>query len=364
MAGRPSGASVAGASSFSFGDPNAAGSSTAIGNRTYGDGYVNQDGGTALFGDTWNWGYNNASQLQGNNLSYHSTYGTSTTTPTASTSSFSSEFSSLRGGLGWNSDLSGSGWFASLESPAIFAKGPIAVSLSLGYSYASAGASHQTEGVFQDHQVAGTRTAAGATTTTVTNILTDVYDVSGLQSVPSAPYAGTFTGPGPLINNIPTSRNITTTPTTTNNGGNGSVTRISTADFISNVNESLDMKLNTVSFGPQVVWEDGRLGLGFSTGFALNVADWNADYREDLHVSQNGGASRLLKSYQYESSGIDVLPGVYVEANATFRITRHIGLFAGGRYDWAGTLHDSVGPSSFSFKVSGWSVLGGINVTF
>src|SRR5436309_2142429 len=48
MAGGGGSNSRAGTSNSTFGDANAAGSSTANANRTYSDGYVNQDGGTAF----------------------------------------------------------------------------------------------------------------------------------------------------------------------------------------------------------------------------------------------------------------------------------------------------------------------------
>ena len=188
-----------------------------------------------------------------------------------------------------------------------------------------------------------------------------MYDTTGV-SVPSAPYSGTFTGPGPLISNTPTSRTLSTATNST--GSSGGRASVSTADFSSHVNESLDMKMNTISFGPHLSWESNHFALGFSSGFALNIADWDASYQEDLNVRQNGGASRLLKRYSFENSGTDVLPGVYVELNANYRITKHIALFGGGRYDWAGSIHDEVGPSSFDFKVSGWTLQGGLTVTF
>lgn len=59
-----------------------------------------------------------------------------------------------------------------------------------------------------------------------------------------------------------------------------------------------------------------------------------------------------------------VLPGFYVEANTQVRLTRHVALFAAGRYDWAGTLHGSVGPSDFALDLGGWTVQGGVTITF
>ena len=360
MAGGGGSSRAGGSSTSSLGDPNAAGSSTSVGNRTYSDGYVNQDGGTPFFGDTWNWGYNNASQVQGNTLSYHNIYGTTSTTA-GGTATSNSQTSSLRSDLGWSSDLSGSGWFASIGSPAIFARGPVAVNLELGYSYASADASHDSANVFTAHQTSVQRSTAGSSTTNTTTA-TDVYDTTGV-SVPSAPYSGTFAGPGPLISNIPSSRTLSNATTTGSVSGSNR-TSISTADFSSHVNESLDMKMNTISFGPHLSWESHRFVLGLSSGFALNIADWEASYQEDLSVRQNGGALSLLKRYHFDNSGTDVLPGVYIEVNANYRITKHVALFVGGRYDWAGTIHDSVGPSDFSFKASGWTAQGGFTVTF
>jgi hypothetical protein len=355
-------------SSSSFGSASAAGASNAIGNRSYSDGYVNEDGGTPFDGLTGNWGYMNASQVQGSTLNYHNTYGSSSTsTSSSSVTTFQRlESSSLRSDAGWSSDLSGSGWFASLGSPAIFSRGPVSVSLELAYSYASAGAAQGTDGVFQEHQESVQRSTSSTTTTTssTTTSLTDTYSTAGLV-VPGAPYAGTFAGPGPLINNIPDNRSISTSSSSSSSStGGGTVTKVQTADFSSSVNESLDLKLNTISLGPHVSWESHRLSVGLSAGFALNVADWNSSYREDLSVQQNGGASQLLKSYPYQSSGLDVLPGVYTELNANLRLTKHFSLFTGGRYDWAGTLHGDVGPSTFAFKVSGWTLQGGLTFLF
>ena len=41
-------------------------------NRNYADGYVHVDSSGNAGGQTWNWGYQNASQVQGNTLTMHS----------------------------------------------------------------------------------------------------------------------------------------------------------------------------------------------------------------------------------------------------------------------------------------------------
>jgi hypothetical protein len=352
-----SGHNSSSSSTSSFGNATGAGSATATANRTYSDGFVNQDSGTPIDGSTGFFGYNNQSQVTTNNLSYHNAYGTTNTTTSSVVSTSNAQSNSLRNDLGWNSDVSGSGFFATLESPALLKLGTVGVSLELSYSFATADTSHFTPGVFTQRQSSISRSTAGSTSTTSTTNLTDNYDTTGLF-LPSAPFVSSGTGPGPLINNVPTSRS-TTNSTSTSSAGGGTTTSVQSAVLTSNVNEGLRMKLNTLSFGPHGVVEWGRLSLGLSAGFALNIADWDSTYREEL---SSGG--RIVKAWQYENNGLKALPGAYTEINANFRLTKHWALFAGGRYDWAGTLHGDDGPSTFAFKVRGASVQGGITFAF
>ena len=337
-----------------------------------------------------------------------STFGSSTLRTTTSYSSSSSSWRSLGNDLDWGSELEGSGGFARIESPAIFSAAGLAVSMELGYSFAGADASRRNANAFRAHQrteqrmtsstiqdttlvnnqsTTVTSTTSGSTsTTTGTNTINDQYTYNPLLLIPAAPYNGTTAGPGPLIPNQPTNRTVTTanTTTTTNDPGGSTTTTtstqttdgfsevvgsssavsVTTADFFSTISESMDVDLHTLSFGPRFSWELSRLRVGLSTGLAINIADWEATYREDLYVSRNGGKARLLKSYRDNDGGTKVLPGFYLEANANVRLTERIALFAGGRYDWADSLTGSVGPSSFSLDLGGWTALGGVTVSF
>lgn len=347
-----------------------AGPAGTFADRTYDDGYVNQDGGTATAGNTWFWGYSSASQAGGSTLTYHTTAPGGSTTGGGSLTRYSSQrssWSSLGNDLNWDSELEGSGWFGRLESPAIFATGRLSASMEIGYSYASADSAHRNANVFRAHQETRERTttiSAGFAGTTI-NTITDTYSISGI-TVPGAPYAGTFAGPGPVISNTPASRTIIPTTTTSGTGGitAGNVVNTTTADFFSNVTESLDVDLHTVSIGPHFSCERGRVRVGISTGLALNIANWDADYREDLYVSTNGSSAHMLATYQDHDGGSKVMPGFYLEANANVIVTNRVSLFAGGRYDWAGTLHGTVGPSDFSLDLGGWTVQGGVTITF
>jgi hypothetical protein len=419
-----------------------------IANRTYSDGYVNIETDTPNTGRTGFWGYNSTGQISanGSRLNFQTTApGASTTTSitttstnnasttggttdtrtrSTSTTTFTTQYrssSSLSDDLAWDSSLSGSGWFARIESPALFIRGAMAVSMEVGYSFANADASHRNNPVFRARQetrqsartlisaaststqtssIGGSTTTSSSTTNSTnssTNTITDSYDLAfddgefvGNIVLPPAPYAGTADDPqGTQIPNIPASRTITSAsstststtqgPTTTTGtppdtissttatssvADGGTITETTMADFFSNVTESLDVDLHTISLGPHFSMEWQRVRVGLSTGLAINVADWNADYREDLYVSENGGTAQLLGRYQDHKGGAKVLPGFYIETNANVRLTRRVSLFAGGRYDWAGTLRGTVGPSNFALALGGWSALGGVTITF
>lgn len=342
--------------------PGTAGPAGAYADRTYDDGYVNQIGLTPGYGDTWWWGYNNASQIDASQpsaktVTYHLALPGGATTTTASYSTRSSRWSGLGNDLNWDSDLAGSGWFARMESPAVYVDGPLAVSLELGYSFASADAMNRKAGVFMAHQENEQR--KHTTRTRSTDTLIDTYDLFALEP-PQAPYFGTEEGPGILLPNIPATRTITAA--SASNGG--TIVKRTTADFFSEVSESLDVDLHTISLGPHFSWERRRLRMGLSTGLAINIADWDAGYQEELFVSKNGGRAQLLGKWQDHENGTRVLPGFYIEANVDMRLTDRVSLFGGGRYDWTGALSETVGPSSFDLDLGGWSVQGGITFSF
>lgn len=306
------------------------------GDHNYDDGFVREDSSGGAFGDTWNWGYNNASQVQGTNLVFHSaTGGGGETTTSFGTSTSMSH-------PGWSDELSGAGWFTEIESPAVIKRGPLSLSFMVGYSFAQADTGHSSSAVFGAEQQ----------TRSISQVrgIQDTYDASGII-IPSAPYAGSFLGPGPLIADTPSSRSFGPTNTSSN---------VSTAFFRSNVSESLRMNLHTISLGPKFALHCGsRLRFGLGLGFALNVANWEGHYDETLY-----GNSRAVSRYHRDASQTDVSPGFYLEPSVEVDLTRHVGLYVSGRYDWAQTLHSEVGPSTFSFSPGGWSVLSGVQVTF
>ncbi len=310
------------------------------GDHSYNDGYVNADAGTPFTGTTWFWGYNNASQVQGNDLVFHGSGG--------STSTYSrSSWSSVRNSS-WSDELEGAGIFAKLESPELLKLGSLGVSLELTYSWAHDDSSQVTRDVFRAGQ--SSRSTWGG------SAFEDRYNVGGIL-LPGAPYAGTYAGPGVTIPNAPSSRSYT--------GGSGSSgSESQTALFSSDVRESFEINLHTISLGPKFSADFGEvLRVGMGAGFALNIADWDAQYEETLTVRQNRGEARTLKRWKADESGTDVLPGFYIETMAQVRITNRVSAYVGGRYDWSEGLREKVGASRVHFEPGGWSVMVGVTVS-
>jgi hypothetical protein len=159
-------------------------------NRTYVDGFVYMDSGTAdpetdTPGVTWYWGYDHASQHSGNAISFHSAPVAVMQSPgqVADSWSGSQEFRMSGAEVAVGRRLWRHGWFA--------------VGVSAGASF------------YQQHSlgVAVRREAVGGTISVQRYV--DTY-AAPYEPFPQAPYAGTYPGPGYLLQNEPTSRRLET----------------------------------------------------------------------------------------------------------------------------------------------------------
>jgi len=237
----------------------------------------------------------------------------------------------------------------------------LSLSAELGYSYAGAGTTHLTGGVFQSRVQNVQRNSSSIVANTTTTQVTDTFDASG-AIVPLAPYAGTLAGPGPLIQNAPSSRQINTSNSSKRLGGSDSI-RVLTTDYVSDVLENFHMNLHTVSLGPDLSAAFGRVHLGLGLGFGLNIADWDASFEERLKVRTDGG-SKVIKTWRNETNGTKVLPGLYLQTSVEVQLTKRLSLYSQARYDWAESFHNRVGPSHFGAEVQGWTLGGGISFSF
>jgi hypothetical protein len=316
----------------------AIGPADAFADRTYSDGFVRQDAGTPNGGDTWNWGYDNASQVVDGALLFHGGNGTAATF---------SESSNYEYG-GWSSDLDGAAPFVKLEWIM-----PQSDTFSFGWQSAFSYLGTDASRALQTFTAQKTRTDYGIT-------YTDRFDAAGVI-IPQAPYAGGPQGPGPLLPNIPTSRTATETVI----GG----------EIVSAVNDirtNFDLSLSTLSFGPTMEYRRGALAFQATAGVAINVASWDAQQTETLRITSavtsgtpaTVATTESTRSFQHSRSHTDIVPGLFLEAAASRDLNQSWSLSAFGRYDWAGDVDFSAGPSTGSAGLSGWSLGVGVGFRF
>ncbi|MFH1969444.1 MAG: hypothetical protein ABIJ53_03905 [Verrucomicrobiota bacterium] len=313
-----------------------AGGLNDAGNRIYDDGYVGSDDYTDLDDGTWNWGYDNGRQVNGNTIEFTGVdeiwrnYSRQTTVTEAE----SSDNADYRGGL-------------MLEADRYFAQTRF-VDYGVNFGLARAQtfqASANGMNNFNDYQE----------WTTYNSRVLDTYDITGLGITPdSAPYNGNATDEGPVIDTSPMTRQWL---------GNELVSAGSYRAFNS-ISESLDMDLSTLSLGMSIKGNYLRVYVVGSTGPTLNMLEKDATYEETLYESNNGGSPQVLKYWSDNSSGTECLFGYYVQAEVGVRIYRelHLGIF--GRYDWLENVSGNVGPSRYEVNPSGGSMGGTVGLHF
>ena len=248
-------------------------------NRTYDDGYVHVDSSGNAGGQTWNWGYQNASQVQGNNLVMHS------------------GAANVNGDL--NHDL------------------PVGFDLAFGRDLGSApGGKWGLQAAFDYTYVSvrSSQTFSGTGTA-----ISDAYSL-GTTIPPQAPYSGSFNGPGPLLGDSPT--------------------RTSAAEAVMITgSHSLDADVFALRLGPYyeaILAKRWSVRLG--GGVALGVAHLDYSYNETVAV---GPATTFNNAGS--TSGEEFNAGAYAEGRLTFSVTDHTRLFAGAQYEYLGTFSRNAG---------------------
>jgi hypothetical protein len=292
----------------------------------YTNGYVRPD--SAGGAETWNWGYTDAAQVQGNFLVLNGNLPTGARTRTT-TQSYQTD---------WQDDLANAGFFVLLESPTLAGWQHLTLSAALGYGFAM-DQSRQDRLAFRAERSSFQLPGGGA----------DHYRISGESSLPSAPYSGTFTGPGQMISRTPTFRL-----------GGGGGKHLGTEVFTSQLSQSLEVQLHTFSLGPRAGVNFANLRMLAGLGFALNVAAWNAESRETLRSDQRG----TVKVWRDEASGTDLLPGAYAELGAEWTLKRNWYLTGGLRFDWSQSLEGGLGGAEWDVALGGWTASLGAGFRF
>ena len=308
----------------------AIGPADVFANRTYFDGFVFQDAGTAEGGDTWNWGYQNGAQVNNGLINFQGGNGT------AATSTAADHYQPGD----WSSDLDGTAPYIQVEWIQ-----PYTDSLSIGFQGGFCFMNTGTSRNLSTFTASKSRTDYGIT-------YKDTYDLMGSQA-PQAPYAGGPTGPGILLTNIPMNRVATHTVS----GGE-------TATAFNSISTDLDLNLSTISLGPVMEYQRGKFALLASAGLTINIADWDAQQNETLFVSRNGAPATAQNHWRDHDDGTKVTPGLFLQAAVSRQLNDKWSLTAFGRYDWVGEVDIHAGPSTGSADLSGWSLGGGIGFRF
>jgi hypothetical protein len=292
------------------------GETGVMGDRTYNDGFVGQDAGTSGDGMTWNWGYDDSSQIHSGQLVFHAT-------------GFQSVFSETRSapasGPSRTRDLEGMVPHLQFDAHSPHRIGPFRVGFSAGMDFMKTGSSLAFSNFSQ------TQTRQDFRLDYV-----DRYDLGGVIP-PLAPYQGSADGPGSLISNLPAARDQSTVPA-------GTVTGI----YSNRVSSSIDLNTLSLSLGPSLSMERGRFGFALSAGFSLNVYDWDARQDETLTATTANFAA-----WSDGDNGVKLRPGLYLQGEAGYQLTENIDLIGFGRLDVAESFTVGTGPTSYKVDPGG-----------
>jgi hypothetical protein len=248
----------------------------------YDNGFVQPDQGGSGSGLTWNWGYDDNAQVNGDFIDYQ-------------------RYSNVpRGGLfssGSDDPLLGGEVMAGVEFGR-FAVGEREFSwgAEIGYS-------------FTPFKVSNRSTATGTV-----NYLAASHALNGVVP-PVAPYQGTPEGPGPLIDLTPSS--------TSSLSGNAT----------SNFDGTLESDLHLMKIG---LWIEAplstSLAASLSLGYCSVFADTRFDFQETIGID-NPGIPGIAPA-NVSTSASDWQGGFYAQLRGTWQFSTHWGAFAAADYQF------------------------------
>jgi len=253
---------------------------------------------------TWNWGYQDASQVQGNTLRFDRMNDAPRVgrVDGGSESTFGGE---IRAG------------FEALRFEVKDRQ--VRFGIEAGYSFGSLSMSASGSA-----QGTASYTAAGYS----------LLSPNGeMLTSPGAPYAGTFAGPGPLISRTPLFQQTST--------GAGT----STLDM------GLDADLHTFKLGPYFdIPLSPRWTAGFSFGYCTVLPDAEFRFTE---VTEFPGTTLPSSRVSRVVRRSDWQPGGYFEIRAHYDVTRRLSVFAAGEFLYNETLRFGDGGREAQIKMGG-----------
>jgi hypothetical protein len=261
-----------------IGDPGPA-TGTAV-DRTYDNGSYNKvDSSGNLGGQTWNWGYQRGSQVQGGSVVMES----------------SSSPNDAKSKHQYDDPQHGLEMIYSRELFRDAEDWKVGVEAAFGYTHVSVSDSRR---VFSR----------------VDRII-DTFSIPPGVVVPLPPYNGTFEGPGALIGSGP-----------------DRATTVLSREAIITGERNLESDVLTLRLGPYLeVPIYKRLSMIFDGGLFLAVGLTDFSYHETVTISDVGSTSRSSSGSQD-----DFLVGGYIGGSLSYAVTDRIGVFCGAHFQAAG----------------------------
>jgi hypothetical protein len=258
-------------------------------NRTYADGFVKVDSSGNAGGKTWNWGYQNAGQVQGNSLVMHSS-------------------SSVNGSVDQTDDPQAGFDLAYGRRLGTVLGGQWGVQAAFDFTAIS---------IHDNHPLTGTGTT-----------ISDAYSLGGVTA-PQVPYTGSFNGPGALLGDSPTRTTASETVTITGS-------------------RTLDAQVYALRLGPYFEFPFGKHWSGrLGGGLALGVANTKYSYNETISF---GGGQTVNNAGS--SEGTSFQAGGYLEGKLLYAVTPCTSLFAGAQFENLGTFSRNAGNEQAQLDMS------------
>jgi hypothetical protein len=266
-----------------FSDPSSLAFAPGVGALShYNDGFVNSDSSGNQGGVTWNWGYQHVSQVSGGDVLMHATGATEG----------GSEQATDDPNLGFD--------FNYVRDIGHYKWGQWGIKIAFGYTHVQIGD--------------GDPMSADLET------ITDKYPLNGVVP-PTAPYVGSFSGPGPVIGSEPISRSISVMPT------GGMITG----------SHNVDAELYDLRLGPSFnIPLFHRFSLQAGGGLALGMVDSDFTF-----IENNAGATA-----SGSNTRTGFLVGAYAEAGFAYRICHAASVFTGAQFQYLGNFHQTAGGRS------------------
>jgi hypothetical protein len=273
--------------------------------RTYDDGFVRVDSSGNANGFTWNWGYQDAAQVQGDTIAMHAG-------------------SSPADGVSKQDGDPQPGFELSYER-------------RLGW-WGRASWGFEAAFGFTDVEVRDNRALSGNAT-----LLTDAYSLGGVVP-PPAPYSGSFNGPGALIGDLPTRTLLVT-------AGGAQISG----------QRKLDAELYTLRLGPCLeIPMTSRFTARVGAGVAFGFVDSEFSFAETVTLAGGPSVSRSGASQKNDS-----LLGAYAGAQFSYRVFRSASVFTGAQFQYLEDFKQQAGGKEAKLDLGASVFLsGGLNFQF